>query len=456
MITEASYYQANSVNKVGVLQSGPLTFLAIMAAMPNTNDQASAATKRKKAAKDETSNQSPSPDKPDQQSTPTESYQAELFPVSSNQQAPSKIQKEPPRKAHKAQSQREELLHPSAQEFKELYQLAQKIQEFKPWKFMEEEDVFGVQDPETGEIGFVSVMGLLGEYEAVAVFRGPEGLYAWADLKSHLQLDPNDEQAHQIFLEIPQFQLSFESGSDLDKRDREAIKSSGLKFGRKKPCFRSCRPGYLGWFLTKAEARQLIHTLAQLIDVAERFSSDESVIPLNVPPRENDFLIRVPESHGSELVWQDQIRTIEPPLETLVPFKVDDAVLKTLRALPKSGSLEIDLFPLPARVGGPNERPQLAYALLAADSASGLILGFELLAATGGVDLMYAEIPEKLSDMLRTHKSGPVDFLLRSERLADVLSSFVTDLGCNLFLNERLPAVEQAKVFMFKSMGMRP
>ncbi|HUE82024.1 MAG TPA: hypothetical protein VMM84_07905 [Pyrinomonadaceae bacterium] len=345
-------------------------------------------------------------------------------------------------------------MDPSAEEFKELCQLAQKIQDFKPWKFMEEADVFGVQDPDTGEIGFVSVMGLLGEFEAVSVFRGSGGLYAWEDFRSQLEFDPKSEQAHEMFFEIPQFQMSFESGRGLEKRDREVIKNSGLKFGRKKPCFRSCRPGYLGWFLTNAEARQLIYTLTQLIDVAERFSVDESVIPLNVPPKEKDFLIRVPKRRGSELVWEDQIKTIEPPLKNLVPFKVDDSILGTLRELPESGSLEIDLFTLPARVGGPNERPQLAYALLAADSASGFVLGFELLEATGGSDLLYAGVPEKLADMLNAHESRPVDILVRSRRLYEVLDSFVTALGSNLFEIEQLPAVDQVKKFLFKSIGM--
>ncbi len=37
---------------------------------------------------------------------------------------------------------------------------------------MTEGDVFGVQDPDTGELGFVSVMGMLGEHYAVSVYLG--------------------------------------------------------------------------------------------------------------------------------------------------------------------------------------------------------------------------------------------------------------------------------------------
>ncbi len=426
--------------------------------MSNSSDQTSAATKRQKATKaskqntGEVSNRK-SPDESSQQNLCPEPNQAELFPRG-NQQNASKTPKNQSGKNLNAQAQRDELLAPTAPEFKELCQLAHKTQQLKPWTFMDETDVFGVQDPDTGEIGFVSVMGALGEYEAVAVYRGSDALYAWRDFEAELESNPQSEQAREMFFEIPQLHLAFESGPDLEKRDREVIKNSGLKFGRKKPAFRCYRPGYLAWFLTQTEARQLIHTLTQMIDVAERFSFDESVIRFTEGPEDNDFLLRVPKSQDSELVWQDQINTMDPPVRNLVPFKVDDSVLSTLRALPKSGTLEIDLFTLPARVGGPNERPRLLYALFAADAASGVLLGFELLEAANGIDLLYASIPERLAEVLTASRTVPEDFWVRSTKLYEVLGSFVNDLGSDLFATEELPAVDQAKSFLFKSMKL--
>jgi hypothetical protein len=73
-----------------------------------------------------------------------------------------------------------ELLPPDAEEFKILCKLARYIQQQTPWEFMEEKDVFGVQDPDTGDLGFVSVMGALGEYTAIAVYRGVEAVICMA------------------------------------------------------------------------------------------------------------------------------------------------------------------------------------------------------------------------------------------------------------------------------------
>lgn len=60
-----------------------------------------------------------------------------------------------------------------------LYQAAIRVKELAPWEWMQETDVFAVQRSGTDELGFVSVIGLLGEHYAVAVYRGTEGLYGF-------------------------------------------------------------------------------------------------------------------------------------------------------------------------------------------------------------------------------------------------------------------------------------
>jgi hypothetical protein len=48
---------------------------------------------------------------------------------------------------------------PTIEEWRELYESAVRVKELAPWEWMTEADVFGVQNPETDELGFVSVMG---------------------------------------------------------------------------------------------------------------------------------------------------------------------------------------------------------------------------------------------------------------------------------------------------------
>lgn len=49
---------------------------------------------------------------------------------------------------------------PSLDEWRALYEAAIRFKELAPWQWMEELDIFGILNPESGEIGFASIMGM--------------------------------------------------------------------------------------------------------------------------------------------------------------------------------------------------------------------------------------------------------------------------------------------------------
>ena len=59
---------------------------------------------------------------------------------------------------------------PTKDEWRKLYELAGQVKVLAPWEWMFEDEIFGVQDPETGVTGFVSVMGTAGEHLGVALY----------------------------------------------------------------------------------------------------------------------------------------------------------------------------------------------------------------------------------------------------------------------------------------------
>ena len=69
------------------------------------------------------------------------------------------------------------------EEWRGLYEAVVRVKEMAPWEWMTEADAFGVQNPETDEPGFVSVMGMLGEHYAVSLYRGSEGIHGFLDLQ---------------------------------------------------------------------------------------------------------------------------------------------------------------------------------------------------------------------------------------------------------------------------------
>jgi hypothetical protein len=60
---------------------------------------------------------------------------------------------------------------PTNEQWSRLYGAAVHLKRLSPWEWMTEADVFGVKDPPSGEIGFVSVMGMLGEHYATVSSR---------------------------------------------------------------------------------------------------------------------------------------------------------------------------------------------------------------------------------------------------------------------------------------------
>jgi hypothetical protein len=389
----------------------------------------------------------------------------------------------------------EKLLLPSHEEVKALFSLAVQIKAIAPWSWMQETDIFGVEDPESGEIGFISVMGHIGEFESVAVYRGAEGIFGFIDF----QYDASASADR--LLEIPEVQLSFTEPKFLEKRDRELLKASGLKFTGARPQFRSFRAGYVPWFITLEEARLLIHALSQTLEMTKRLAESPFLFPDDGDGETEPFLVRVPRkqdtshkqdpsprktpssrqghspkedplpkkdnspkeitepltsSPPSGLVWEDQVKRIQRPTPRPIETSIDWDLLSDLKTIRLGAmQLEADLFIGPGSIGEPNERPLAMYMLMLADRHSGMIVGFEALTAEHSLEMMYASIPEKVVGLLWENKVLPKQIIVRSDLLFALLEPLEKELKIQLRRADELPAIDEAaaSITQFLSTG---
>jgi len=326
---------------------------------------------------------------------------------------------------------------PSLEEWQKLYDLMAQIKDLAPWDWMEEGDIFGIQIPETDELGFVSVMGVLGEHFAIAVYQGVKGLGGFWNMQSKgPQLSP------EIVLQVPQLQASFEDREMITKEDRDVMKKLELKYRGAKawPQFRSYRPGCFPWYIEKNEAEMLICALEQLLQVALRFKEDPAILlPADT---EHDYLVRV-NNHGK---WEDSVKHITFRKEMTLELLMDEEALKHLRKImPGKLTLEIDLNmmdePVQEKTG---ERPFFPFMLMLADHDSGMILGVDLLTPLPSMEAMWSEVPALVVEKL-AEGFPPKEIQVKDDMLYFLLQPVAQELGFSLKKQSRLKEIDRAK-----------
>jgi hypothetical protein len=337
---------------------------------------------------------------------------------------------------------------PTLDDWRRAYELAARVKAMEPWRFMDETDIFGVKDPKSKRLGFVSVMGGLGEHFAVAVYLGADGLCSFWNAR-----DADVTAYPEAVMEAPQLQLSFEERKFLVERDNELIAELGLRFkGRNAwPLFRSYQAGFVPWHLDASELRWLNVVLEQFLEVAPRFEADEDLFSVEDPAT---YLIRVSTGHGDELVWSDARRKITPPrgIIRIAPYR---HLLDTCRRLkPAEEDVELDVFWLPTPIHE-GVRPFYPYTAILVGAESGMIIGLRMLRVTSSFEDMWGELPRCVLEMLIEAGSLPRELHIRSPRVGLLIEPLCEELPISVTPVGDLPMVREAKDSLIVAMRSR-
>lgn len=325
-------------------------------------------------------------------------------------------------------------------EWGRLVEAALRVKETAPWDWMLETDIFGVQGPLRDDIGFVSVMGNLGEHLGVSVYLGTRALAAMLELH---HLEPQVLQDYpELVIEIPQLQVSFEDRNFLGEWDRRLLQRLGVKVRGSQawPFFQSFRPGFMPWRLEDDEIRVLATALEQLEAVAPRARDDESLLK---PGGLGQCLIRIPRKDGT---WEDRVKKIpmpeRPPIN--LRWNTDDA--KRLKSVSCQGEiLEVDFFLFPGAIGKRTERPATAYVLLALLQQSDTILCVELMQVRDTLENMWGQIPGILLAHLARLGIRPAEIHVKHSLLLEILPPVLERVGTRIVENRSLMKMRTAK-----------
>lgn len=330
--------------------------------------------------------------------------------------------------------------NPIQGDWSKLYQVAMEFQKIAPWKWMANEDLFAVENPENGEMGYCSILGSGKEEFGLGIFLGDKGFKRYLELFSS-EAGSNDFDES---IMTPMLSLLFGNRQDMQKQDIEVIRSLGLQFrGRNAwPLFRSQRPGYAPWFLEKGEAVFLTTAVEQALVVSERVRNNE--LDLFEGVDENLVFTR----YYRDGKWREEWRESEvsrgnesPETEAAELMSGVDLLLLRNSADKLNGSWEMDIFVLPVPIGRPSSRPSFPLCFLAIERKQGLIVNTQITEPW----LTLLQKRDTVIQMLKEVRPLPQDILVKSQKVKEILAPITGSLGINLRVGP-LSLLEEAKV----------
>jgi len=254
-----------------------------------------------------------------------------------------------------------------------LYELARDFRRLAPWEWMYDTDLFGVQSPQTGEVGYCCIMGRSKQFLGMAVYRGRSGLASYERLQEanvdHPMLPPTPAFEQDCLM------LSFNSREEVSPQGHKRIRELGLKFrGRSHwPDFHDYSPGMVPWPIEHEEQIQfLIVAIEQTMEVALRCREDQDLLDY-VEDSTPCLLVRQPRAEG----WRDHWLTIKPFQPERPDVNVNQIYLRSnTQDLTRNNAIWLaDIFYFPNPVQEAKDRPYLPIMLILVEQASGMILG---------------------------------------------------------------------------------
>lgn len=326
---------------------------------------------------------------------------------------------------------------PTLEEWKDLYEAAKLFRKMGPWRWMVDADIFGIEDPESGEVGYCCVMGALGDVLGLVVYIGSEGLSFFEEIQSG-RISAENEDIH---LRQKCLVIIFDDREVLDKQDLNLIRKLGLKFrGRQAwPSFRSHRPGYVPWFLNGSEARYMSLAMRYTMMIAEKVRESQDLLK---PPKKGEYRVAYVSKVGNKAVWQEKwLRPAPYHQEMMLPM-VDEVRMARIKGSTEQigDAWEVDFFFAPLMIDE-GERPFFPFIALYAVNRTYHILNFCLAHRTEATE----KFTQNFVDMLEKLKVLPTTIMVRNDTTFNFFKPMTDRLGISLNRVTNLDAIENAK-----------
>lgn len=321
----------------------------------------------------------------------------------------------------------------SLEEWRELYEVAIKIKELKPWEHLWDLDLFTLLLPDSEPI-VSSIMGKGGEFFGIGSYVGPEAISKFYDMLNKKNIPHKQMYRYQ---DDNVLMCYFGDREELTTKERKLIKDLGLKFwGRNNWIyFHSFKKGYAPYILDQDEVLQETEILKNL------YMSLKSYIEMGL---EVDFeggntLLRMYDFEEEKwLNLKSPIMFPEP--QYMTPVIEDELLIANLRKeKPNRNIWEIDISYLGSFIRDKEyERPVNIRMCVLLERKSGVVINQDMVYPLDDDNQIILNV--LIPSMMKFGR--PSKILVRDEYFYYILKDLCERMKIKLEIKEKLRAID--------------
>lgn len=187
-----------------------------------------------------------------------------------------------------------------------MYKAAERVRDLQAWEWMEEDDIFAVVNPENPEeIAFCSLMGSLGTFTALAIYKGWEGYESYLNLRNSGGIENKTYMINVGFMQSC-WMVEFADASEIQKSSKDQLKELGIKYRGKGQWvdISDRKPGLLPWFIQEKDVPFITLCINQFFEIALRAEEDSSFLH---QPNPNFNAVVEEDENEDELMGDEEL-----------------------------------------------------------------------------------------------------------------------------------------------------
>jgi len=328
--------------------------------------------------------------------------------------------------------------------WRQLFTQANDLLQIAPWNNMGDAHIFGLVDPATGQKCYGTVLGNLGNYYALALYKGKNGY------KSLIQLMGEDEDtdAEGSLYEQECLMVAFEKEEEADPEDVALIESvaKDLMTGGRVPGFRSYRRGMMPWGIDEEEAALMGHAMQLCKFVSGQLLGDQGYLEASEDDKGKLRFFSLNEGKWTS-AWDQPDSLLDFSPEQL---QINPQLGAALQNLPQEDGLwlfERFFFRQPS-MDETSDRPYFPVMFILLDLETQVVRGMDIIPPYR-IEEDGAEI---LLELLQEAKAKPSGMVVSKRENYILLNGLGRAGGIEVHLDESLDVLPDLKEALYQQM----